>query len=284
MKVLIGYDGSMCADAALADLRKTGLPADTEALVVSVGETWLPPPSSYEMLETDFAHGRDRTLRDAEELAVAGRDKVLASFPQWATRHEARVGSPARQLLALADEWKPDLIVVGSYGRTGIAKFFLGSVSQTVASEASCSVRIARGHIDVPDEPVRIVVGLDGSRGADAAVRAVEGRVWPTGSHARLITAIGPFSIDGRELKGELERVQELHSSALQRLRSKGLEVTTTIHEADPRKFIVENAEQWGADCIFVGASGLLTIDRFLFGTVAAAVTARASCSVEVVR
>lgn len=284
MKVLIGYDGSIGADAALADLRKTGLPPDTEARILSVGELWLPPPSSYGLVDTGFASGPSQIMRDAEDLAVAGRDKVLAAFPQWATHHEARVGSPARQLLELTGEWKPDLLVVGSHGRTGLAKLFLGSVSQKVASEAPCSVRIARGRIDGPDEPARIVVGIDGSRGAEAAVRAVVGRDWPEGSHARLVTAIGPFSIDGRELKGELERVRELHSSGLERLRSTGLEVTSTIHEADPRMFIVENAEQWGADCIFLGASGLLTIDRFLFGTVAAAVTARANCSVEVVR
>lgn len=35
MRVLIGYDGSASADAALEDLRKAGLPRDVEALIVS---------------------------------------------------------------------------------------------------------------------------------------------------------------------------------------------------------------------------------------------------------
>jgi nucleotide-binding universal stress UspA family protein len=284
MKVLIGYDGSTCSDAALDDLRRAGLRAETEALVLSVGEFWLPPPSSYALMDTDFTNGPGVVMREARELASAGRDKVLASFPAWNVLAQARGGSPARQLLALADEWGPDLIVLGSHGRTGLAKFFLGSVSQKIASESSCSVRIARGRLDEPGEPVRIVIGVDGSEGANAAVRAVIHRAWPKGSLAKLVTAIGPLSIDGHELEDEIERVSALHAPALEQLRGADLEVTSAIYDADPRELLLREAEQWGADCIFLGATGLPTLDRFLFGTVVAAVTARAHCTVEVVR
>ena len=52
MKVLIGYDGSGCADAALDDLQRAGLTREAEAVVLSVTEVWLPPPppSSYEIV------------------------------------------------------------------------------------------------------------------------------------------------------------------------------------------------------------------------------------------
>jgi hypothetical protein len=55
MKILIGYDGSDCSEAALDDLRKAGLPqSDVEALVLSVADVFMlpsPPPSSYEIVE-----------------------------------------------------------------------------------------------------------------------------------------------------------------------------------------------------------------------------------------
>jgi hypothetical protein len=53
VKILIGYDGSDCADAALDDLTHAGLPPDAEAQILSVGEVWLPPPppSTYEIIE-----------------------------------------------------------------------------------------------------------------------------------------------------------------------------------------------------------------------------------------
>jgi hypothetical protein len=48
MKILIAYDGSSCADAALDDLRYAGLPHVAEALIMSVADVFLPPPSSQE--------------------------------------------------------------------------------------------------------------------------------------------------------------------------------------------------------------------------------------------
>jgi hypothetical protein len=44
MKILIAYDGSESADKGLDDLSRAALPAEVEALVVSVAEVWLPPP------------------------------------------------------------------------------------------------------------------------------------------------------------------------------------------------------------------------------------------------
>ena len=53
MKILIGYDGSDCAESALDDLQRAGLPPEARALILSVAEVWLPPPppSSYEIVE-----------------------------------------------------------------------------------------------------------------------------------------------------------------------------------------------------------------------------------------
>ena len=45
MKIVIGYDGSEHADAALDDLRQAGLPRDAEALIISVAEGVMPPLS-----------------------------------------------------------------------------------------------------------------------------------------------------------------------------------------------------------------------------------------------
>ena len=42
MKILVAYDGSECADAAIADLKNAGLGANTEALVVSLADVLLP--------------------------------------------------------------------------------------------------------------------------------------------------------------------------------------------------------------------------------------------------
>ena len=42
MKLLIAYEGSICANAAIEDLLRAGLPREVEALVISVADVWLP--------------------------------------------------------------------------------------------------------------------------------------------------------------------------------------------------------------------------------------------------
>src|SRR5688500_16491781 len=50
MKVLVGYDGSDCSDAAIADLRHAGLPPRTDARVVTVANVWpQASPGAYEL-------------------------------------------------------------------------------------------------------------------------------------------------------------------------------------------------------------------------------------------
>jgi nucleotide-binding universal stress UspA family protein len=309
-KILIAYDGSACADAALYDLHRAGLPREAEAIVVSVAETWLPPPppSSYEIVQTVFEKG-SRTdgakvgereapaLADAQALAAQAAKTIQSGFPDWSIRAEARVGSPASELLTKADEWEPDLIVVGSHGRSAIGRLILGSVSHKVVTEARCSVRIARGQPNRGDSPARIVVGVDGSPGAKAAVRAAVMRAWPSGSEVRIVAAfdtitptmagslIPPVVHWAEEQNREaLEMVKRLVESFEEQFRAANLGVSHIVKPGDPKLILMHEAEVWESDCIFVGASGLSRIDRFLLGSVSAAVAGRAQCSVEVTR
>jgi nucleotide-binding universal stress UspA family protein len=176
MKILIAYDGSACADAALDDLQRAGLPAQAEACVITVAEVWLPPPppsihkiveASEEMhtpadLQRWYAKG-SRAVGEAGGLAVRATERLRKNFPGWEVTQEAVCGSPAWEIIMKADRWKPDLVVVGSHGRTALGRFVPGSVSQKVLTEARMSVRVARGRVEVDPTPARIIVGLDGS-------------------------------------------------------------------------------------------------------------------------
>ena len=72
--ILIAYDGSTSADAALNDMRRAGLPRTVEALVVSVAEQWLPSPVSYGMVERRFKETSSAAIKAAEKLATGARD------------------------------------------------------------------------------------------------------------------------------------------------------------------------------------------------------------------
>ena len=92
---------------------------------------------------------------------------------------------------------------------------------------------------------------------------------------------IGPIAAWVQE---EREKLHNMHATSTKELRSARLVVSSVIKEGDPKKLLCDEAEIWGADSIFVGARSISRIDRFMLGSVSAAVAARSHCSVEVVR
>src|SRR5690606_26422884 len=82
----------------------------------------------------------------------------------------------------------------------------------------------------------------------------------------------------------EWERMERVADDAGRKLRDAGLLVDTVVREGAPVPLLLDGAEELGADCIFLGARGHRFMERFLLGSVSAAVAARAGCSVEVIR
>jgi nucleotide-binding universal stress UspA family protein len=315
MRVLVAYDGSDCADAALADLQRAGLPRDVAALVFTVGEVFLPPPpvSSYEAVAAATTSRRvaaavaqsqsqaARALEAARETAEGGRELLGAAFPTWEVRAEAVAGSPAWAVIEKAERWPADLVVVGTHGRSALGRLLLGSVSAKVAADARKSVRVARCPENkfVADAPIRLLVGYDGSPSAREAVRAVARRRWPAGSMARVVavseypaasSVVGLIpgaaaTLTGREqemfvrLREEVEAAQEDLGAVA------GLHVSGEVLRGDARRVLVEEAERTQADCVFVGSRGLGgPFERFVLGSVSDALVKNAPCTVEVVR
>lgn len=309
MKIIIGYDGSRSADAALDDLQRAGLPEKVEAQVVSVAEVWMPPPLNGEeseeylsKLSPEWLKKRDevaeKSLVEAEGLAVRACRRLQTKFPEWKVSAKALCGSPARQLLNFANEFKPDLIVVGSQGKSSVSRILMGSVSSKILSEAVCSVRVGRGRVEVDPVPVRVVVGFDGSPGAMLAIDRIVSRRWRESSEFRLVSAINsvmPAAVEPfvpavvktleEEKKSERIWVEKLAETAIRKMRSAGLKTDLRVKIGDPKKILIAEVEEWNADAIFVGSHSFRNkSDRFLVGSTSAAIAERAHCSVEVIR
>ena len=278
-RLLIAYDGSECSDAMLQDLRRAGLPAAVEAVVTTIAYVFVPPDD--EVNETisgpAAAMVRPSQLRATEAvesaLAMAERAAVLIrqDFPGWSVRAEAEGGTPAWELVHMANRLDVDLIAIGSHGHsTAGGRLILGSVSQRVLYDAPCPVRVARCVERRSDGPIRIVVGFNDSADAEPALNAVTLRSWPPGTEARSISV-------GKMPSKSIGVAEE-------RLRAAGLIAREVRHDGDPATVLVHEAESWGADSIFVGTRNVHGFQHLLHGSVSAAVAARAHCSVEVVR
>jgi nucleotide-binding universal stress UspA family protein len=304
MKVLIGYDGSRYADAALDDLKRAGLPKDSEVLVVSVGGAPIVPPlASHEIIEKAIVGERlmsivehankeaSHGLQQARLLALKACLRLKRQFPSWRVRGEALGGMPANQIIRKADEWDADLIVVGSQGRSAIERLIVGSVSLRVARESRCSVRIARlKNAKSNQMEPRIIIGMDGSPGAERAVRSVFGRSWPSGTKLRIV-AIDDGDSAIKIAKAVLNVGEKLRENTpvtttklIKMDGSKGLTVTAVIKMGDPRRILVAEAREWRADCIFIGTCDEGTPHGVFEDCVTTGLPVSAKCSIEIVR
>jgi nucleotide-binding universal stress UspA family protein len=312
MRILIAYDGSDHARAALDDMRRAGLPGEGQALIVSVADVLVSPSTSIkEIAGTALTSRRvssaimqaqvqaSRALEEARGFASEAKRLFQAHFPAWDVRVEPMTGTPSWELIQKADVWGADLIVLGSQGRSALGCFFLGSVSKKVATESRCSVRVARRAFEKADDaPVRIIIGVDGSPGAEKAVRQVGGRPWTKGTEVRLIAVddgvsptriadvlpMGTAMTDGSNEETAV-KARTMLMWAVEGLRDIGLSTTAEVKEGGPLHVLIYEAQKWEADSIFVGTRGFNTsLETFHAGSVSTGLVTGAPCSVEVVR
>ena len=92
-----------------------------------------------------------KVYEDMEAAARAGAQKQLGGLAEQAKRSGARArailleGVAHERIAQAARSRKADLVVIGTHGRTGFARFFLGSVASRVLATAPCPVMTVRG-------------------------------------------------------------------------------------------------------------------------------------------
>ncbi len=146
MRILLAIDGSAHSAPSVHEITRQHLPAGSEVRVISVVEPNFPVYAegavglvSYEELDK---MARERADAAVDQAAAAFR--ADAESRQLTVTTDVRSGSPKRVILEAADAFGADLIVVGSHGHGMLERFLLGSVAQSVALHATCSVEIVR--------------------------------------------------------------------------------------------------------------------------------------------
>lgn len=92
-----------------------------------------------------------RLYEDLETSARAQAQKRLDAVVAKARKAGVRAtgllleGVPHERIARAARAKKADLLVIGTHGRTGLAKFFLGSVASRLVASAACPVLTVRG-------------------------------------------------------------------------------------------------------------------------------------------
>lgn len=100
-----------------------------------IGDGYI-SPKTYEELEASARRGAQRELAKVVAKAQKAKARVKAVLLE---------GVPYDRIARVARSKRADLIVMGTHGRSGLSKFFLGSVAERVIALAPCPVLTVRG-------------------------------------------------------------------------------------------------------------------------------------------
>jgi nucleotide-binding universal stress UspA family protein len=137
-KILVPVDGSECSLHALdfaVDLAKAAKAEIVLCHIIDLGKAAGMTMGETLLLEGCF-----------EALEAEGGDIIEAATkragPDVKVTSKKGEGAPIAEIVRIADEIKPHFIVMGSHGRSGFKRFFIGSVAEGVARGASVPVMI----------------------------------------------------------------------------------------------------------------------------------------------
>jgi nucleotide-binding universal stress UspA family protein len=273
-QIMVPLDGSELAERALPCAERLGMASGATLHLVHVVElapplTWPFAPASLPGNVYDDLVAQE--TQQATEYLDKMRERVAASGVHVRTKQ--MVGYAAASLLDYERDTGIDLVVMCSHGRSGLARFALGSVAEHLVRHGTAPVLLVRPFGD----PVSLehgVVPLDGSERAETALQVVDQLARSVVHEVTLLRVIGAAE-EGPEAERYLEEVAG-------RLTQEHLACWRRVAQGDPAGTIIDVA---GTDKPVVlatrGRSGLM---RWALGSVADRVAHGGAAAVLLVR
>ncbi len=142
-RILHPSDFTSFSRAALKKAIEMAKSNRAELLLINVISPVVPIPGDAYISAKMY----DDLAGSAREFAQKQLDKLLAQAKKARVKARGFVleGPPSEEIVRFARARRVDLIVMGTHGRRGLAKLFVGSVADRVVAAASCPVLTVRG-------------------------------------------------------------------------------------------------------------------------------------------
>jgi len=139
-RLLVGYDGSKCADSALR--RAVVLAKEGDAQLTML---WMCEPLPRYYVDTEEFEVKSEVLEDFYKT-LCEEATSLAAGHRVSITCERGWGDPAEGVVRFADKGRCDLIVVGHSNHSELWGRVLGDTADRIADNAHCSVLIVKDH------------------------------------------------------------------------------------------------------------------------------------------
>jgi nucleotide-binding universal stress UspA family protein len=145
-KILIAVDNSTCSEKAAKTGYEMANKFGAEVALVNIIEP-MPATMNQDLtLAPVFLETYDNSEENSHVLLKEIETKFSAGI---STTYLSVIDSAAHGIINQAESWGADLIVIGTYGRTGLYHFLMGSVAEHVARKSACPVLIIPNKADI---------------------------------------------------------------------------------------------------------------------------------------
>jgi len=279
-RILVAYDGSPAARAALTAGVKLARPLKAELVSVSVEERlprYAATIDEVEEAREDINEHARKVTAEARDLAQAGGVELEALVRQ---------GHEVEMILGLARERRVDLLLIGYQGHSRIFERLLGSTALSLVRHAPCSVMVVRpggSSGDSVGDFKRILVGLDGSPHGRLAFQAALDLAGLAGGTLIGLTVQEVSPLLRSEMPDQAY-VQHIQTAAAEHARVAGTVFSAVTRTGHAAQALCDQAQEDQADLIVLGATGLEHPWSATIGGTATGVASQAPCSVLLVR
>jgi len=282
-RILVGYDGSQPSNAALV-----------EAL------NWArSDKGSVSMVHAVFFDSEEFSISPSQldERIGKGKDVCLVASKRYSSEFGVDIpcdvlqGEPHDVIPDQADKLKANLIALGTYGRKGLRRMIMGSVTAGVISHSPCDVLVVKKPCtECTGTYKSILVPFDGSDTAKRAVESAAELASRMSASLTLLYVIPRYEEMIGFIKTETIR-EKLYDEARRIVqdgeaiaKSKGVSANTMVEEGSPTGRILEMAGGLGSDLIVMGHRGWSGMDKAIIGSTAERVITHCNVPVLVVR
>ena len=142
-RILLASDYSSASRRALATAIRMAKDNRAKLTILHVIAPFIPvSPELYTTFEA-----WDEIEAESRTWAQRHLDRLTASAAKAGVRATGILveGAAAREIVRVANRTKAELVIIGTHGRSGLTKFFLGSVAGAVVATSRCPVMTVRG-------------------------------------------------------------------------------------------------------------------------------------------
>lgn len=142
MRVLIALDGSECSQRALEFALKMPWKLDTQFCLFTAIYLW---EDDFNISQSSYEKATDKAKEIALKLLEEKTKYFKEKLPENHIEIDYTFDKAREAIVEKAFDYKADLIIMGSHGRSGFNKLLMGSVAEYVTNVAPCAVQVVKG-------------------------------------------------------------------------------------------------------------------------------------------